>query len=122
MPAISVGVETAIESRRATSLRMLMAVQVGAGASEEYWAKRTLKRAGVPPLHSAASVGSLTVVHVLLAAGADKAALSSDGKRARDCIGRWTRGVRDAAQEAAIGRTLERGPAFRGGHGRGRAW
>lgn len=113
MQAISVAVEAAIEDRRPACLRMLLAAKVGAGVGEEYWANKTLKRARVPPLHSAAAVGSLATVRMLLAAGADETALSSDGKRACDCIGRRTRGDRDAAREAAIGRMLERGPAFR---------
>lgn len=113
MRAICKAVEIAINVKRATFLQMILSVQIGAGMNEKYWAQKTLKRAGVPPLHFAAEIGSLRVIHVLLAAGADEAALSSDGKRARDYIGKRMTDHKDAATEAAIGRMLERGPAFR---------
>lgn len=63
----------------------------------------------LPFLHYAVKFGCLSVVHVLLAAGADERALSPDGKRASDMIEQG----RPPAEEAAIGRMLERGAAFR---------
>lgn len=108
IPAMSMALQLAIEGRRVAILQMLVAVGVGADVSEEHWARHTLDDAGVPALHYAAAFGSLSTVHVLLAAGADETAPSSDGKRASDVVGQG----RPAAEEAAICRMLERGPAF----------
>lgn len=103
----------AIGLGRAAILQMLLAVHTGAGIDEGYPAHQTLVCGGLRALHYAAACGSLSSVHVLLAAGADDTALSWGGHRAAYAFGHCTEGDGDSTRKAAMGRMLQRGPAFR---------
>lgn len=103
----------AIEGGHAIILHMLLDAHSRGSANDVTWVQVIGKVRDQPVLHVAVASGSLATIHVLLAAGADDTSLNPDGKRASDVIGQSAEGDPDPAQEAAIARILERGPAFR---------
>lgn len=111
---MSKAIRTAVHNREAKILHMLLAA-----AEEEQqrlWAQQRWNCA--PLLGHAAAFGSIAGVSILLRAGAGE---NGGGKenRASDLIGdAFDHGIRPA-QEAAIARTLRRGPAYRA---RSMAW
>lgn len=121
MQAMPRALKTAAASTRGSILQMVLNAHAGADVDAEFWTQRALDYGDVPVLHIAAAFGSLSVIHALLAAGADETVVASDGRRASDVIrpppgeanDESVRRVRDEAEEAAMGRMLERGPAFR---------
>ncbi|CAM9554125.1 unnamed protein product [Ectocarpus sp. 8 AP-2014] len=106
--AIEVAVCSAVRAGQAKILQMLLAVE--GERRQRHWARKLVD--GRPILHGAVGFAApLPSLHVLLAAGADETAVNSEGQRACDVIGAQV--PMDGAKKAAIGRMLERGPAFR---------
>ena len=100
----------AVQAGDARILNLLISVE-GEGKRRR-WARKVMS--GIPLLHAAAAFDSLAVVGLLLAAGADESLANAQGLRPRDMIGAQVPGQnKDAVKEAAIGRALQRGPAFR---------
>lgn len=80
-----------------------------------FWANHTSGGIG-PNLFRATSLSSLSVVGVLMANGANENTCDLDGRDARDYVGLKSESGQALDPEqtnAAIRRTLERGPAFR---------
>lgn len=73
----------------------------------------------IPVLSLAAGYGILKNVKTLLAAGALETNIGPDGSMARHVVGTLARHGRNAKEEAAIKRELQRGPAYRA---RSRLW
>lgn len=71
----------------------------------------------MPLLSHATAAGSLAVVNILMGAGPRENA-GATGNRPGECIGAALAGRANPTQEAAIARTLSRGPALNRGHGR----
>lgn len=93
-------------------LRLLLAVVGEEGKGR--WANITYPLG--PILHTASSLGNVTALSVLLAAGADATAVDIKGRLALDAAGEFVVEVgrsRNPAQDAACRRVLERAPAFR---------
>lgn len=110
LPAVAQVVCESVQYENARILRLLIAVE-GEGRKRR-WATQVVQ--GVPMLHGAARFGSLAAVKVLLAAGADESTVNFMGRRAGQMIGaQMPDNERDQATEAAIGRELQRGPAYR---------
>ncbi|CAM9569774.1 unnamed protein product [Scytosiphon promiscuus] len=111
-----------VERDNGLILQMLLNIE-GEGMREA-WAGAWAHPAGPsedsleePILSIAARFCSYRAAHVLLSAGADELAVNDSGKRASDIIGssvgNSAKGSRQVAKEAAFGRMLKRGPAFR---------
>lgn len=102
----------AVQAGDARILHLLISVEGEAGRRR--WARKAV--GGVPLLHAAAAFNALAVVVLLLAAGADESLADARGLRPRDMIGAQVPpgdNTPDETTEAAIGRALRRGPAFR---------
>lgn len=95
---------------RARILHMLLSVE---GEEERRkWARESCH--GLPLLTYAAGYSILGNVNVLLAAGADETIVDSMGRSVTDVIGFCLEdGQRDPAEARAIGRALQRAPAYR---------
>ncbi|CAM9154744.1 unnamed protein product [Ectocarpus sp. 12 AP-2014] len=96
---------------KARILRLLLAAE--GQERQEHWARRRLVL-GRPLVYLAAAYGILANVKVLLAAGADETDTDPDGYAAPEVIGgQLPSGSLDPLEAAAIGRELQRGPAYR---------
>lgn len=103
--------ELAVRFDRTRILKMLLTA-VHAGESDGPRVAELVNSG--PLLRLAALHGHPGVTHVLLAAGADETRETDRGERARDLIGIFVPDCeRDPEKEAAIGRMLQRGAAFR---------
>lgn len=102
---------------RASMRRMARILDVLLGvegeAMKEHWARQVA--GNIPILHHAVMHGSLTTVHVCLAAGADENFVNSTGLKATHVVGIYAPPNTKNPDElkAAIVRMLQRGPAFR---------
>ena len=101
----------ASQTQKARILAMLLGVE--GEARKKYWTQQLT--GNIPILHHAAMYGSLTAVHVCLAAGADENSVSGTGLRASQVLGTYAppNTKSKAKLREAIGRMLQRGPAFR---------
>lgn len=101
----------AAAQRQARILDMLLGVE--GEARKKYWTRQLA--GNIPILHHATMYGSLTTVHVCLAAGADENSVNGTGLRASQVMGTYAppNTQNKAKLREAIGRMLQRGPAFR---------
>ncbi|CAM9239776.1 unnamed protein product [Ectocarpus sp. 6 AP-2014] len=108
----------AVTKSRTRTLNLLLSVE--GEERRTFWARTRVSDdySGKCMLHFAAEFTSLSAVKLLLAAGADEAAVDINGALPRDVIGTAQPEFgppteRDPTKEAAIARVLKCGPAFR---------
>lgn len=108
--AVPGAMKMAVECGRSGILKTLVDIQ--GEEKREHWALCTPQ--GIPMLFWAVGRSSLRATHLLLAAGADETSRFCSGQLPSDAIGSsLSESARNPALEAAVGRMLKRGPAFR---------